>query len=371
MIFVTTTHLEDLHHVESHSRFFLALNLQWYDLFLIILLGWFLVPAVGIFHIAVTTKYTYDRSWTKLVANHIQQLAQLATLVYIADIIVVALVAIGFDFDRLSVYSLGFARLLYVGWVAQRLSVLKKHFLDSAAEASPHKLGQLGLIDKLVDGILYICTGFMLLDILDVQMGVGLSSVFAFGSAGTLIIGLASKDLADMFINGVAMTTADRVREGDWVTFGDGTSGQIVKIGWMLTTIRHSDELVEVIPNSKLGLQRVTNLSRVDRCQVKTDLRFKLKDANKMAKLCDDTLSEIKASCPETVTDDSRPFRCVWTDIKEYYLNVMVEAHFTLPSMGAPYWNNRMEVMKAIYRVVEKNGLEFAEPPNMSMAMKD
>ena len=343
--------------------------LQWYDLVLLVLIGWFLVPTVGIFHNAITTKYTFEKSWTKLIAKHIQQLVQLATLVYIGDIIVIALVAIGFDFDRLSVYSLGFARILYVGWIVQRLSVLKKHFLDSAAEASPHKLGQIGLVDKLVDGALYICTGFILLDILDVQMGVGLSSVFAFGSAGTLIIGLASKDLADMFINGVAMTTADRVREGDWVTFGDGTSGQIVKIGWMQTTIRHSDELVEVIPNSRLGMQRVTNLSRVDRCQVKVNLRFKLSDGKKMEKLTNDIIEEIKKSCPALIADGSRPLRCVWTDIKEYYLNIMVDTHFTLPSMGAPYWNNRMEVMKVIYRVVEKNGVQFAEPPNMAVAM--
>ena len=347
----------------------LSLLLQWYDLLIIVLVGWFLVPTVAIFHNAVTTEFTYDKSWTKIVAKHIQQLAKLATLVYIADIAVVALGAVGFDFDSLSVYSMGFARILYVGWAAQRLSVLKKHYLDATAEASPHKLGQLGLIDKLVDGVLYICTGFILLDILDVQMGVGLSSVFAFGSAGTLMIGLASKDLADMFINGLAMTTADRVREGDWVTFGDGTSGQIVKIGWMLTTIRHSDELVEVIPNSKLGLQRVTNLSRIDRCQVKVNLRFKLKDGNKMDKLTHDIVEEITASCPALIKDGSRPLRCVWSDIKEYYLNIMVDTHFMLPSMGAPYWNNRMEVMKAIYRVVEKNGLEFAEPPNMAMSM--
>ena len=324
---------------------------------------------MGIFHNACTTKYVYDRSYTKLLVSHVQQLAQLATVVYLVDIIVVALVAIGFDFDRLSVYSLGFARVLFVAWVVQRISVLKKYLFDQAAEMSPHKLGQLGLIDKLVDGILYVCTGFILLDILDVQMGVGLSSVFAFGSVGTLIIGLASKDLADMFINGVAMTTADRVREGDRVKFGDGTSGQIVKIGWMLTTIRHYDDTVETIPNSKLGMQRVINMSRVKQCQVKVHLRFKLRDGNKMEKLTIDILEEIKASCPEAITDGSRPFRAIWTDIKEYYLNVMVDTHFNLPCMGGKYWNNRQEVMRAIYRAVENNNLEFAEPPALAATM--
>lgn len=312
----------------------------------------------------------YDKSWTKLFASHVQQLAQLVSVVYLVDIMVVVLVAIGFDFERLSLYSLGFARVLFVAWVAQRVSTLKTYLFDKATAKSPHKLGQLGLIDKFVDVILYICTGFILLDILDVQLGVGLSSVFAFGSAGTLIVGLASKDLADMFVNGLAMTTADRVREGDNVTFGDGTSGQIVKIGWMLTTIRHYDDLVETIPNSKLGMQRVTNFSRIKQCQVKVNLRFKLKDGNKMEKLANDILEEIKVACPEVITDDSRPFRAIWTDIKEYYLNLMIDTHYNLPSMGTLYWENRQKVMRAIYKCVEGNSMEFAEPPALAAPME-
>lgn len=334
-------------------------------------MGWFLVPTVAIFHNVMTTKYTYDKSYTRILVSHVQQIAQLATLVYLADIIVVALVSIGFDFARLSVFSLGFARILYVGWIAQRLSVLKTYFFSQAAENSPHKLGQLGLIDKFVDVVLYICTGFMLMDILDVQMGVGLSSVFAFGSAGTLMVGLASRDLADMFINGVAMTTADRVREGDCVTFGDGTEGQIQKIGWMQTTVRHYDNLVEVIPNSTLGMQRVINLSRVKKCQVKVNLRFKFKDGNVLQDVAKDILEEIKISCPEVITDGSRPFRAVWTDIQEYYLNLMIDTHYDLPCMGDPYWNNREQVMLAIYRVKDKYKLDFALPPAFAMTAND
>ena len=337
-------------------------HVQWYDLVILVICGWGFVPMVRIFHNAVTTDYTFDTSWTKLVASHLQQYMRLMTLVYLADVAVVALVAIGFDFERLNSYSLGLARVLLVVWVVQRLSVLKTYLIQEASEKMPQK-GQIGLIDKACDVFLYICAGFVLLDILDVQMGVGLSSIFAFGSAGTLIVGLASKDLADMFINGVAMTTADRVREGDCVTFGDGTSGQIVKIGWMLTTIRHYDNLVETIPNSKLGMQRVINMSRVKQCQVKLDLRLKLKDGHKMEKLANDILEEIKVACPKVITDGSRPFRAVWTDIEAYYLNLSINTNFDLPPLGSAYWDNRQQVMEAIYKCVESNDMEFAEPP--------
>jgi MscS family membrane protein len=339
-----------------------------HDVFLLLFFGWLLVPLAGLFYRSFWYRWgrkTYENSYPHLFFDHVGQVAKLASLVYLVDVLAVALIAIGFDLGRVSQIPLGSARILFISWFAQRLSVLKTYLFHRAVEKSPSNFSQWGLVDKLADVVLYICTGFLLFDILNVQMGVGLTSVFAFGSVGTLVVGLASKDLADMFLNGIFLTTADRVREGDAVRFGDGTSGVIVKIGWMQTTVRHYDNLVEVIPNSTLGMQRVCNLSRVETCRLRVNLRFRFSDGGKLQALGQSILNEIKASCPEAITDGSRPFRAVWTDYKDYYLNLMIDTHYKLPCMGEKYWNNRQEVMKAIYRTVEQYEMEFAEPPAM------
>ena len=128
---------------------------------------------------------------------------------------------------------------------------------------------------------------------------------------------------------------------------------------------QHYDDLIEHIPNSSLGLQRVANMSRIQQCQVKVNLCFKLKDGNTMEKLANDVLVEIKLSDPKLLRMTvARPFRAVWTDIKEYYLNLMIDTHYALPSMGTRYWNNRHRVMKAIYKSTNK--IEFAEPPALA-----
>jgi small-conductance mechanosensitive channel len=253
------------------------------------------------------------------VANHVSQASRLAIVVYLVDCLTVVLTGLGFDNESLFYHhhphtnlSSCFAKILYIAWAAQRLSVFKRYLLGRvihknkskhrgnssnssdnnsssnsrsstshtgdisgvfgnrsdpgldprssavrrnslAAAAAPKKaLGQAAIIDRLVDGIIYVVTGLFLLDILNVEMGVGVSSIFAFGSAGTLIMGLASKDVASMFVSGLTLATTDHVREGDHVKFGDGTAGQIVRIGWMHTTIRGYDELVEVVrhPNA-------------------------------------------------------------------------------------------------------------------------
>jgi small-conductance mechanosensitive channel len=255
------------------------------------------------------------------VANHVSQASRLAILVYLVDCLTIILTGLGFATTLSHRHphtnlSTCFAKILYIVWAAQRLSVFKRYLLGrvihnktarqgkqqqhntapaagatvlttsagnstkaisrngysvhgnfnslhhrhhnnnksssampgrNTAAMSPKTLGQAAIIDKVVDGIIYVVTGLFLLDILNVEMGVGVSSIFAFGSAGTLVMGLASRDVASMFVSGLTLTTTDHVREGDHVKFGDGTTGQILRIGWMHTTIRGYDELVEVV----------------------------------------------------------------------------------------------------------------------------
>jgi small-conductance mechanosensitive channel len=285
------------------------------DLLVLIIIGWLLVPVFGNLFYA-NKKKPFRETYRFQLLDHVSQLAKLSLIVYLVEMIVVVLLALGFNYANMSKLSQVFAKILFVGWMAQRISVFKRYLLGQAVSRAPDKLGKASLVDKLVDGFLFALLILFLLDILNVEMGIGITSVFAFGSAGTLVMGLAMKDVAAMFVQGMAMTTADRMHEGDAVQFGDGTSGVIVDIGWMQTTIRNFDELIEVVPNSELGMQRVKNLSRVNVCRVLQTLRFRYEDADKLAKVCDDILEEIKSSCNEAITDGSRPFRAHWREYK-------------------------------------------------------
>jgi small-conductance mechanosensitive channel len=342
------------------------------DLALLVLISYASVPAFHVIFTWIGSRYVlpFEDSNLYQLAVHISQIAQLAMLVYLMDCVCVILTALGFTFSHLNNMTRVFAKVLYIAWAAQRISIFKRYCLCRAVTGSSNKLGKAYLVDRLADGLLFVCTSLFLLDILDVEMGVGITSMFAFGSASTLLFGLASRDLAAMIVNGFTLSTSDRVQEGDYVEFGDKTSGRIETIGWMQTVIRNYDEKLEIVPNSQLGMQRVKNLSRVSKCQVKQRLRFQYKDADKLPKILDDILEEIKASCPAAITNGSRPFRAVWTDYKEDYLSVLVDTHYDLPCMGKKYWNNRQEVMLAIHRAVRKNGVEFVTtfyPQNSSI----
>lgn len=128
-----------------------------------------------------------------------------------------------------------------------------------------------------------------------------------------------------------------------------------------LTTLAQGyDELVEIIPNSHLGMQRVKNLSRIKQCRVRQFLRFKYNDAEKLVdKVLPAILEAIKEECPTLISDGSATFRAIWQDFREDHLRVLVEAHFKLPPMGQAYQENMQAMNLAIWRAVKRNGIDF------------
>jgi small-conductance mechanosensitive channel len=186
------------------------------------------------------------------------------------------------------------------------------------------------------------------------------SSIIALGSAGTMLLGWAARDWAAMLFAGITLSLSNRVQEGNEIAFVDsGMSGFIHHIGWMQTTIRGYNEIFTVVPNTQLVTQRVRNISRTFRCQVKENLRICYKDAHKLRAFLPDVLNEIKASCPEVIADGTRPFRAVWVGYGEDHIKVMVDTHFELRPTGQKYWENKQEVMFAIYRAAEKHDIHF------------
>lgn len=332
------------------------------DFLVLSVLGWAMVPLFGCLYYAILNRKlnaAYETSYLYQFADHISQAARLAIVVYGFDCLILALAGMGFNFSRIGNLSQGFAKILYIAWAAQRLSVFKRYLLAQTFSRQSGKLGRATIVDRLADGIIYIITALFLLDILDVEMGIGVRSIFAFGSAGTLVVGLASRDLAAMFVSGLTLSTSDRIREGDHVRFGDGTTGKVVTIGWMQTRIQGYDNLIVVVPNSELGMQRVKNVSRITMCQVKETIRLRYEDADRVEACSAAILEEIKANCPKAITDGTKPFRAFWVGYEADHLKMMIDTHHNIKPLGQAYWANKQKVMQAIQRGVKKSGCDF------------
>lgn len=304
-------------------------------------------------------RYPYSDSLLRHLAEHISQAGRLALVVYGVDCISVILTTLGFSFPHVDSLTTTLAKVVFLLWTGYRVSVLKRYLLGRLISSQPDKLGILSMFDRLLDGGIYASTLMFLLDLLHVELGAGFKSVFAFGSLWTLVMGLASKDLASMLVSGMALTTSNRFNVGDNVRFGDGTTGILENLGWMQSTIRHFDEYIEVIPNSHLGNQRVQNVSRTTKCRVKQVLRFRYEDGERLEAFLPTIIAEIKKDCPALITDGSRPCRAYWSCYKEDHLEVIVDVHFNLKPVGAKFCRNRQQVNAAIFRAVQNSDLEF------------
>lgn len=276
--------------------------------------------------LAEPTKVEFGKTILFQVADHFSQFCRIGLSVLAVDVLEILLAAMGFNFRNLDQLSEAFAKVAYSIWAAQRLKVFKRYLIASAVKRPTSDLGRAGLADHILDSVLYGLTAFFLLDWLDVELGLGIKSMLTFGSAGTLIVSLASKDLAGQLINGLALTASDKIYEGERVKFSDGLSGVIEKMGWMETTIRMDDEHTLSIGNTELSNKRIINLSRTKQSQVHLSLRFSYADIEVLPTVLEDIKAEIRAACPELIDDGSRPFRAVLSDYQSSHLEVHVEA---------------------------------------------
>ena len=163
------------------------------------------------------------------VAHLIGQIAQIGGVIYALDVITVVLDVLGFKIPK--GLNVCVARLLYLFWAAFRLVKFKKDLLI-------RKTGKAGAYDKILDAVIAFTTAFSAMDILSVQTGMAMQSVFALGGAGTLIASLGSQNLASQIVNGFAIAATGKYYEGEKVIIDGKIVGTIERMGIVATDMR-------------------------------------------------------------------------------------------------------------------------------------
>ena len=336
------------------------------DLAVLTILGYGAVPLMKRIR-KLRFPYETELSWLQSpacrVAISISQLCKIGGVVYAVDMLAVALCVIGFQFPMRMNLPIIAGQLGFVLWFAVNLAAIKQYLLCRlfGVKAS-EELGKSSVYDRMGNGIIYFAAMMVIMDILSVKAGRAVNSVFAIGSVGTLVISLASKDIAANFVSGLALSASDKFHEGENVRIGNDHHGIVQRMGWMHTDIRGYDEIITRIPNSEVANQKVSNISRLNRSQVKQVVFFDYRDIDKVGKAIADIKNEILLTCPKLVTDGSRPFWCHWREFKEAKLEVVVQAHFTIRHGTTEYFDTRQRVLEAIARAAKKNDVKFALP---------
>lgn len=243
-------------------------SVYWEELLFFFVIGWFLMPIVEMpFKIKAQQK-AVEKGKTKpgrdeeeykyyigyMMFYHVAQMAKLAFLVYLVDIAKVVMQGMGFEFEDGGELPHAFANLIYAGWLINRISALKRYILARQTKCNPrHLTGQVQLVDRLIDAFLYSTGLYIIVDSVQEEMGPAARGFFALGSVGTLVVSLASQGLATQVFNGLFLASSNRIAVGDYVSFANGVSGTVIKLGWMETQLRGSDEMLVSVPNKDIG----------------------------------------------------------------------------------------------------------------------
>jgi Mechanosensitive ion channel len=124
------------------------------------------------------------------------------------------------------------------------------------------------------------------------------------------------------------------------------------------------------IPNTDLVRERIANLSRVRWSQVKQVLRLRHDDADKIPLLLSRLQYELRQSCPELITDGSRPFRVHWTAMNDNHCEVTVDTRHRVKPTGDVYLDNRQVVLLAIHRALKRTNCRLVDTPTHLSSVK-
>ena len=355
--------------------------LHWKGFSLFLFLGWLLVPTLektynllqekmagrsaekyqdGIEDISLKTPY--QKSFFFLVLDHIAQASKIAFSVYIVDGLRIGLQALGYKSPLLAKVPHAYMRSAYTFWIADRIAAAKRNYVAYKTDSHPENLpSKVQLLNRIIDAAIFSAGFIAAIAAVRADLGGAAKGFVALGSFSTLIVSLATQNVASQLVSGLFIDLSDKIDTGEKVRFGDkGDGSKIEKIGWLQTEMRGPDNAKVVVPNKSLVDKEVTNLSRVKTSQVRQTLKFKYSAASKLPKLMETIKDEITKSCPELITNGSRPFRAHWTDFGGSNLEVVVDCHFNIPPIDDKYWDNRQKVLVAITRAVQKENLDFA-----------
>jgi len=282
-------------------------------------------------------------------------IGQLGLLVYFGELFLVFLCGLGVP--GVSNRSRLLASLVYGNYVAQQACGIKTNLVDKALRRyrknwAPRK----ALVNRVLDGGIYLLASIMFLDFNNIDVGVALKSVLALGGVSSVVVGLALKEPATEIIQGTSILLSNKFSTGDVIKLSDGTVGQVQDLKWTDSMIRGSDNSFVRIPHTQMAKQRIVNLSRQPSSQVSQKLTLPNRGPEQIKRLIEDIKNEIRASCPKLIEDENseRRFLVHWTDLEKDNAIITIEAHFRIPRLSRVYWENRQEVLVAISRAVAR-----------------
>jgi MscS family membrane protein len=245
--------------------------------------------------------------------------------------------------------------VVIVGWILINLTAVVEMYCLKVKEIKAwdqHTVGALIRVVRVLILAAMLVVGLQ-------SLGVPLSGLLAFGGAGTLIVGFASKDLLANCVGAMAIYLDRPFNVGDWIASPDkNIEGTVEHIGWRLTRIRRFNKQPLYVPNSLFSTVIIENPSRMTNRQIKEIIALRYSDASKLPNLIE-TLQSFLDEHPDL--DHHCTTFIAFNHLTAYSLNCSLYC-FTNTTEWVPYLRVQEAILLGILDIVHQHGCEVAIP---------
>ena len=183
-------------------------------------------------------------------------------------------------------------------------------------------------------------------------LGIPMTTFIAILSSAVIAVGLALKDSLSNFVGGILILFFRPFKVGDFID-AEGTSGTVIEIGILYSTLKTYDNRRITIPNGKLVNARIINFS-VEETRL-VDLSYRVgfdSDISRVKQI----LKEIAEAHP-LVMKEPAPF----VGIKEYADSYIVMA-LRVWCLRKDYWTIYYEMNELVKDAFDKNDITMPFP---------
>lgn len=225
------------------------------------------------------------------------------------------------------------------------LKILNKIFENSKLDA-----GIQGFFRQLVRIALYVIGIIMAAQ----SLGINTSSLVTLLGVVSLAFSLSLQNILTNVFSGIMLLITKPFITGDYIEVS-GIKGTVAGISLMRTRIRTADNKVELIPNSDVASQRISNYSDETRRRVDLEVSADYKATTK----------EVLSAIHSVIDEDERIVR------EEGYLPTVRLCRFNADDISyvvkvwcenAVYWDVYYDLLENIREAFNENGIEFSYP---------
>lgn len=189
------------------------------------------------------------------------------------------------------------------------------------------------------------------------SLGYSLSGLLTIGGAGSLIMGLAAKDMLSNFFGGLTVLLDKPFKVGDSIKLDNNKlEGVVEKIGWRTTRLKNAEKCPVYVPNNIWSNVPVENISRMSSRRIKETISLRYEDFDKIQPILKE-LEEILKNHPGV--NQKQPIIIKFEQFAPSSLDINVLL-YTKSTKLKQYLTTKQEILFIVYDIITKHGAFFA-----------